>query len=191
MPEYAALPDSTYAHHLLRMVELAPNLKSLAIYSRNILDLDELDFPPSLRLRSLFLIGVSISSRKLLSLVEQSRETIRYIDLTLVKLNSGKCHERLMPLCSLSRLLYFRTDDGGYSLTGASSHMAHQFIPDPECSEKIETLSRLDLLALGNLQRQVNANRVAAGFPQFREFYYRHIDQPSVESMMEALRLHG
>lgn len=89
LPEYAALPNSTYAPHLFRMVENAPNLESLILSSVNILDFDSVTFPSTLCLKSLHLGGVSISSDVLLSLVNQSAHRLKYISFWLVKLKSG------------------------------------------------------------------------------------------------------
>ncbi|EYE96844.1 uncharacterized protein EURHEDRAFT_401268 [Aspergillus ruber CBS 135680] len=184
MLEYATFLNSTHAQHLIRMVELAPNFKSLAINSPNILDLDELDFPPSLRLRSLCLGGVSISSHKLLSLIEQSKKTIRYINFSPVKLKSGTWEQVLVQLCTLPRLLDFRTCNSGYSWRYG---LAPQLPPNPHCRLNIETVNPLDRCALGNLQRQVNANRIAAGFPSFTKSDYQYIDQLPLEIAMQYL----
>lgn len=184
MLEYATFLNSTHAQHLIRMVELAPNLKSLTINSPNILDLDELDFPPSLRLRSLCLGGVSISSHKLLSLIEQSKKTIRYINFSPVKLKSGIWEQVLVQLCTLPRLLDFRTCNSGYSWRYG---LAPQLPPNPHCRLNIETVNPLDRCALGNLQRQLNANRIAAGFPSFTKSDYQYIDQLPLEIAMQYL----
>lgn len=184
MLEYAAFLNSTHAHHLIRMVELAPNLKSLTVNIPNILDLDELDFSPSLRLQSLCLGGVSISSHKLLSLIEQSKETIRYINFSPVKLNSGTWQQALVQLCTLPRLLDFRTSRSGYSWRHG---LAPQLPPNSYYCLNIETVNPLDRCALGNLQRQVNANRIVAGFPPFTELDYQYIDQLPLETAMQYL----
>ena len=70
---------STYTSQLFRMVEIAPNLESFAIRSLNILDIDPLAFPSSIRLRCPCLGGVSVSSHALLPLLKQSAETIRQL----------------------------------------------------------------------------------------------------------------
>lgn len=186
LPEYAALPNSTYASRLFRMVEIAPNLKSLAIHSLNILDIDFLAFPSSLCLRCLSLSGVSVSCHILLSLIKQSVKNIRYINFSLVKLKSGTWQHVLLQMCQLPRLLDINIDYSGYSLTGSSSHLALRLLPDPECPQDIETVGLLDVPALGNLQRQVNANRIAVGLRPFPESDYRYINMSSLESMARS-----
>lgn len=146
LPEYAASPNNLHARQLTRMAEPAPNPEPSTINSRNILDLDALDFPPSFCLWSLHFGGVSIPWRKLLSLIGQSRETIRYIDMSLVKLNSGTWKQVLLPFCSLSRLLDFHIDQCGYP---AGSPLVPYLLPDTygagEAPANIEALSSFDL----------------------------------------------
>lgn len=64
-------------------------------------------------------------------------------------------------------------------------------LPPPDDPEDIETSNFLDIYALGNLQRQVNANRTAAGFSRISEYDYRHIQRGTLESAMEELSLGG
>lgn len=176
LPEYAALPNDNFASRLFRIAEIAPNLESLAIHSVNILDIDFLAFPYSLCLRSLCLGGVSISSDILLLLFDQSAKRIKYIDFWLVKLKSGTWQQVLLHMCKLPLLLDINIDFGGYSTTGSSSHLASRIAPDPHYRPNIETENSLDFSALGVLQRQVNSNRIAAGFQPFPDTDYRHIN---------------
>jgi hypothetical protein len=164
------------------MVELAPNLESLALRSVDILDIDSLVFPSSLCLRSLYLEGVSVSCHVLLSLVKQLPENIRFINFRLVKLKSGTWQRVLLEMRQLPHLLDINIDHSGYSLTGPSSDLALRVLPNPECPQNIETMNGLDEHALGDLQRHVNANRTAAGFRPFPESDYRHINKLSLES---------
>lgn len=181
LPEYAALPNGTYAPHLFRMVENAPKLESLILSSVNILDFDSVTFPSTLCLESLHLGGVSISSDVLLSLINQSAHKMKYISFWLVKLKSGTWQQVLLQLCKLPRLLDINIDYGGYTLTGSSSHLADRLLPSPECRPNIETMHTLDLTELGNLQWQVNSNRIAIGLQPFPDTDYRHINKPSLE----------
>lgn len=190
-PENAALPNEIYATHLFRLVELAVNLDSLAISCTDLLSLDNIQFGRSLRLKSLYLSGVAISSHTLLSLVEQCNESIRSVQLWLVKLNSGTWQHILLQMSKLPHLLDFAIGSSGYSLTGTSSNLATQLLPPPDDPEDIETSNLLDIYALGNLQRQVNANRTAAGFSRISEYDYRHIQRGTLESAMEELSLGG
>lgn len=176
LPEYAALPNDNFASRLFRIAEIAPNLKSLAIHSVNILDIDFLAFPYSLCLRFLCLGGVSISSDILLLLLDQSAKRIRYINFWLIKLKSGTWQQVLLHMCKLPLLLDINIDFGGYSTTGSSSHLASRIAPDPQYRPNIETENSLDFSALGVLQRQVNSNRIAAGFQPFQDTDYRRIN---------------
>jgi hypothetical protein len=180
VPEYAARPRSTHATQLFRIVEAAPNLESLALHSSSILDIDSLAFPRSLCLRSLYLGGVSISSHVLLSLINQSLENLRYSKFWVAQLKSGTWHEVLRQMCKLPHLLDINISRSSYSSTGSSSDLALKGLPVPDWPQHIETMDDLDVLALGNLQRHVNANRIAAGFRPFSEEDYRHIHEESV-----------
>lgn len=184
-PENAALPNNVYATRMLRMIEIAPNLQSLAIHSLDVLDIDFLAFPSSLCLRCLDLGGVSISCNNLLSLINQSIHSIRYINFSLVKLNSGTWRQVLVRMCQLPYLLDIIIDASGYSLTGTSSDLALGLLPERDCPQDIETIDSFDVPALGNLQRHVNSNRIAFGLQPFPETDYRHINGASLEYMLD------
>jgi hypothetical protein len=171
LPENAAYPNQAHASHLFRMVELAPNLKSLAIRSKDTLNLDDIKVPPSLRLRSLDLCSVSISAHTLLSLADQCREIIRYIDLLMVRLNSETWEHVLSQMCNLPHLVYFSIDCSGYSATGSSAHFK-----GPEDGTNIETSNMLDLVAMCDILQKVNVNRTAVGLEPFPET----IDNPQM-----------
>jgi hypothetical protein len=190
-PENAALPNDIYAIHLFRLVELAVNLNSLEICSTDLLSLDNIQFGRSLRLKSLDLTSVAVSSRTLLSLLEKCQESMRSVQLWRVELNSGTWQHVLLQMSKLPHLLDFAIGSSGYSSTGTSSHFALGFLPAPGKQQDIETTNFLDLHALGNLQRQVNANRTAAGISQISEFDYRHMQRQPLESVMEELSLGG
>ena len=190
-PANAALPNESYAIHLFRLVQAAINLDSLLIRCTDVLTLDNIEFSPSLRLKSLCLDGVSISSPKLISLVEQCKDTVKHIELYLVQLNSGTWQNVLMRISKLPRLQYFLIDSVGYSLTGSSSELAARLLPQPDNPADIETNNVFDLFALGNLQRQVNANRVATGLPPMSKSVYQHLDRWSLEFAMERFGIVG
>lgn len=175
LPEYAALPNHTYATRMFGMIEIAPNLQSLAIQSCNILDIDFVAFPSSLCLRSLDLGGVSVSCNNLLSLIDQSSERMSFLNFSIVKLNSGTWRQILVRMCQLPHLLDVNIDHSGYSLTGTSSDLALTILPEPDRPQNIETEDFPDLPALGKLQRQVNSNRIALGLRPFPESDYRHM----------------
>lgn len=189
LPEYAALPNNTYATRMFRMIEIAPNLQSLAIHSCDVLDIDFLAFPSSLCLRSLDLGGISISCNNLLSLINQSIERMSFLNFSHVKLNSGTWRQVLVRMCQLPHLLDVNIDHSGYSLTGSSSGLALRLLPLPECPQNIETEDSFDLPALGDLQRQVNSNRIVLGLRPFPETDYRHINSATLEFMLDSYRI--
>ncbi|KAL2819665.1 hypothetical protein BDW59DRAFT_164992 [Aspergillus cavernicola] len=172
---YSALPNETHAHFLFRLVELATNLKSLSIASTDILNLDDLNFSPSLRLRSLTLKSVSISSHTLLALIEQSNESITHIELQLVKLRSGEWQHILSQMRQLPNLVDLFIESSGYSLEGSSSHLSPGLLPPPDDPMDIETGNYEDIHALEALQHQVNMNRTAVGFAPVGVIEYRHL----------------
>jgi hypothetical protein len=189
LPEYAALPNNTYASRLFRLIEIAPNLRSLAVHSMDILNMDFLAFPPSLCLRNLCLLGVSVSCNCLLSLINQSSETMSYVNFSLIKLNSGTWRQVLLRMCHLPRLLDINIDHSGYSLTGSSSDLALRLLPAPDSPLNIETMYSFDEDALGNLQRQVNSNRIAFGLRPFPETDYRHIKSAAIDFVSDELHV--
>lgn len=177
-------PNEDDAVNLIRMVELAPGLRSLAIDGRNRFDIGYIGFADSLRLESLFLEEVSVSPSFFLSLVDRCQDSMRYMELARVRLKSGTWPQVLLPISDkLLRLLSFRIRGCGYSPDGTSSHLATKpFRPilGPE-PKHIETRESRDLHALGDLQRQVNATRAAAGEPAFGDDVFQCIPLPSVE----------
>jgi hypothetical protein len=183
LPEYAALPNNDNSFHLFKMVELAANLESLSIGSTDYLRFDPEPLSHN-RLRCLYLNSVTISSDSLLAFIFQSKDSMRFIELRLVKLDSGTWQHVLVELCRLPRLLDFAIESSGYSLTGSSSHLAPGFRPPIDDPKDIETHNHLDFYALGNLQRQVNTNRVAAGFEPAFDIRYSYINAPSLESRL-------
>lgn len=191
MPEYAALPNETYAPFLFKLIEPAINLRSLSIRSADILNLDPIKFSPSLRLRILYLSGVSISAHDLLSLVVQSRESLRTITLVVVKLNTKTWHHVLLEISKLPQLIDFHIDSSGYSSTGLSSHLAPGLglLPEPDNPSAIETLGHNDYPALDHLQRAVNANRVKSGLQPFSEYDYRYTKYDPLETQLQDLDL--
>jgi hypothetical protein len=171
--------------YLIRMVELASSLRSLAINGQNRFDIDSLGFRNSLRLEALVLEEVSASPSFFLSLVDRWQESMRFMELDRVRLKSGTWSQVLLPISDKLRLLGFRICGCGYSPDGTSSGLASKcrrrpiIGPDPS---HIDTKEPRDLHALGDLQRQVNANRTAAGEPAFGDDEYQCIGLPSAVS---------
>lgn len=176
LPEYTAVPNNSHATQMFQMIEMAPNLQSLSINSLNILNIDVLAFPSSLSLRSLDLMGVSFSCNQILTVLDQSVDRISYINFSRVYLNSGTWRHILLRMCHLRHLLDINIDSSGYSLNGTSSGLAITIFPHPECPRNIETEDSRDLDALGNVQRQVNLNRIAFRLRPFPDTDYKHIN---------------
>lgn len=135
LPEYASLPNNTYASRLFRIIEIAPNLRSLALHSLDILDIDFLAFPFSFCLGDLFLGGVSVSIQDLLSLINQYSERMSCVNFSRVEINSGIWLRVLLRMCQLPCLLDVNIDYSGYSLTGSSSDLALRLLPPPDASQ--------------------------------------------------------
>lgn len=183
LPQHAAFPNDTYVSYLYQMLEFAINLKSLSLSSTDSLDLDAVRFSSSVHLQSLTLSGISISAHTLLALIHQSQSTLEYILLKFIKLNSQTWEHVLLETAKLPRLTDFYVESGGYSKTGASAHLVTAAPLRPHRQPNIETYSKDDLLALGALQRTVNANRVRAGLEPYGTDYYLYIDNvPEIDA---------
>ncbi|PYH41640.1 uncharacterized protein BP01DRAFT_360132 [Aspergillus saccharolyticus JOP 1030-1] len=164
---YALLPNQAHAHWLFKMIRHASHLKSLSIAGSETLDLDGASFSRSLRLESIHLHRVSISSYKLLSLVEQCKDSIRHIELRQVQLNSGEWQHVLSRMTHLPGLVSFVIKSCGYSSTGAGAAYAHS--SGGSSAAVMKTTNSTEILALGALQRRVHENRVNCGRVPVRE----------------------
>lgn len=145
--ENAALPNPTYAKNLCKMVELAENLESLAVDSKDIINVDNMNLHKSIRLKTLSLERVSISAHVLISLIDQCENNITSIEFSRVELTSGTWENVLVRISRLSKLLNFWVVSGGYSRDGTSSHLRAS---SSNFGEDIETSDVLDTYALGN-----------------------------------------
>ena len=74
-------------------------------------------------------------------------------------------------------------------MTGASSNLRPGLLPPIDDPKEIDTNDWKDMHALGNLQRQVNANRKAAGLPEMTDYDYRRTEMQSLESFLEDMKL--
>lgn len=173
---------------MLVIAELAINVKFLSIQYTKPADIDTLKYHPSIRLRSLYIGGVFISHHVILSLLGQCKETIRFINLSNINLKCGTWHEILLHMCKLPRISWFLVSYCEYLDTGPTPHLRPPGFSD---RTDIYSLHPLDLPALGDLQRYVNANRVATGLQPFPKKEYQLIDHPSVEAVMESLGPEG
>lgn len=192
-PEYADTPNEMYESDFYQMIEPAISLQSLSIRNKDHLNLDSLDFSPSLHhLRSLTLSAVFISADKLLSLftmADQSTESkIKHIDFNIVKLSAGTWHHVLLGMSRLlPRLVEFKSESSGYSLIGSSADLV-PVLPDRgfATTYSIETDEAVDIAALGHLQRVVNENRIAAGLEPYTEDDFEYLGEPPLDLIQQV-----
>lgn len=177
----ALLNISDPSSYVFTILESARNLKTLEVSSAEVLNIDNVNFPPSLRLRFLSLAGVSVSANKLVSLVHQSMDDIRHISFHEVQLNSETWEDVIWRLtCVSPHLIDIYIQLCGYSITGLSSAFHERpdlgkmawsegFLPH------FETNHHRDLLALGHLQREVNLRRDVVGLEPFSVSEYQYL----------------
>lgn len=116
--------------------------------------------------------------------MERNHETLRSIFLWTVELKSRTWTNVLIQLCLHPQLEVFHMDSCGYSRDGKSSRWAPGLLPPIDDPQDIETLHLPDTFALGNLQRQVIANRHVKGLLEMGEFEYRHAKSEPVENIL-------
>jgi hypothetical protein len=166
LPAHAALPNDLHAAHLLRLVELAPNLAALRIGSTDVLPFYTVHFSPALRLTSLCLSLVLITFDHFRALIDQCKDHLKHIDLYLVQLQSGTWHTVLTQLRQLPHLIDVSINSCGYPATGPNAHLVG-ILPEPDNPKPLETLNFADYDGLDELREFVNANRVALGLDPF------------------------
>ncbi|RAK80008.1 protease inhibitor [Aspergillus fijiensis CBS 313.89] len=166
LPTHAALPNDLHAAHLLRLVELAPNLQALSISSTDILPFYAIHFSPALHLTSLCLSRVLITFDHFRALIEQCKDNLKHIELSLVQLHSGTWHAVLTQFRQLPHLIDFSINSCGYPATGPNAHLA-DMPPEPDAPEPLETMNSADYDGLGELKEFVNTNRTALGLDPF------------------------
>lgn len=164
--------DTSTSSQFFRMTESAYNLESLAIQSWNIVELDRLALPASLRLRSVRLLGVSISFSILLRLVGLESEGC---NLFMVKLKSGTWPQVFLHLRKLPRLVDFYLDYCGYSLP--CSHLGQGLPVDSEHGLENTAANFSDDSSLALLLKHVNSNRIARGLQPFDDTEYRSMPE--------------
>jgi hypothetical protein len=171
----------------------AINVKILSIRSMDPLNLDSVDFSPSLRhLQSFSLSGVSISADKLLSLFVMDNQftesKVRHVEFNIVKLTAGTWGQVLLGMSTLlPRLVDFTSESSGYSSTGSSAYLVpvHR---EYGMTYSMETGEALDIAALGHLQRVINGNRVKAGLKPYTEDNFEYLEEPPLE-MLQQIQL--
>jgi hypothetical protein len=179
-----AFPNHEYSAQFFELIQLAEELEYLRISCTHVLNMDTLDATHLYKLRSLELCRVKISHTMLLSIVKQNHETLRSIFLWTVELKSGTWTDVLIQLCLHPHLEAFHMDSCGYSRDGQSSKWSLGLLPPIDDPQDIETLHLPDTFALGNLQRQVIANRRANGLLEMGEYKYRHAKKEPVEEIL-------
>ncbi|KAJ6003145.1 hypothetical protein N7451_005692 [Penicillium sp. IBT 35674x] len=184
----ATLSNRTHALQLFRLLENVSSLQILVIKSANILDMDDVEWPSSMRLRQLTLEGISVSSYDLLNVLAQSANTLEEIDFCLVHLKTGSWVHVLFEMRNIPHLIDIVVRQCGYSATGLSSYMAFPFIPgraEQYTFKGIESLNAFDNPALEYLFLTVNGNRTAAGYPEFPESKFEGINTMPWKSIIE------
>lgn len=172
-----------YNLRLLDVAKQAVSLQSLTICDANVIDIDSITFHCSLPIRYLCLKRVFISSKTLLSFLDQCKGTIKCIELCEVWLKSGTWENVLSHISDFPLVLDARAMFCGRSYHDATGPFAVLYGPRVD-GPKTGTQDHLGNSSLGNLQRRVNANRVAAGMKPFSEDVYEWVGQTSPE--MEA-----
>ncbi|CDM29095.1 unnamed protein product [Penicillium roqueforti FM164] len=104
---YAQTNQQSCAAHLLSIAELSTSLTSLSLSSTNYLSIDRLKLGSTVRLQFLSLREVKISSQNLVNIIEQCSESMKYIELRHVKLETGTWREILSAMDSLPHLYDF------------------------------------------------------------------------------------
>jgi len=156
---YAQTNQQSHAYNFLRIVELSTSLDSLSLSSTNYLSIDRLRLGSTVRLRFLSLHRVKISSRNLTNVIEQCTESMQYIELRHVKIESGAWREILSAMDSL---LYLYDFDISVGETPIRSERFHSASTPSINAEDIQDpgLFGLDLVAFINLKQRIKLKRV-------------------------------
>jgi hypothetical protein len=155
-----------HAAHLLRLVELAPNLTALQISSTDVPPFKTIHFSPALRLTSLCLVRIVITFDHFRALIDQCKDHLKHIKLFFVQLHSGTWHAVLTQLRQLPHLIDVSINSCGYPATGPNAHLVG-ILPEPDDPEPPETMNFVDYEGLYELREFVNANRVTLGLDPF------------------------
>jgi hypothetical protein len=158
---YAQTNQQSCAIHLLRIVELSTNLTSLSLSSMNYLSIDRLELGSTVHLRFLSLRKVRISSRTLVNIIEQCNESMQYIELRHVKIESGAWGEILSAMECLPYLYDFDISVGETSIRSERFHSAST-VSFTAANVQDAGPFGLDHCALQNLKRRVKLKRAVA-----------------------------
>lgn len=157
------------------LIRGSPNLLSLQVCCAcTLILLKSFDSSLRLRLESLDLEDLEISSYHLLTLLEQSKESIRFTSLERIKLISGSWLHVLFQIKKNLNLIGF--------FFNLNDPYLYDFMEE-------EGLLREDIMFLmhviGDIQRQSNANRITAGLKPVPEKMYLYHDLEPLEEVME------
>ncbi|CAG8124962.1 unnamed protein product [Penicillium nalgiovense] len=155
---YAQTNQQSCAAHLLRIVELSTNLTSLSVSSTNYLSIDRLELDSTVHLRFLSLHKVRISSRTLVNIIEKCNESMQYIELKHVKIESGAWTEILSAMDSLPYLYDFDISVGETFIGSERFHPAPTLFFTAENVQDRGPFG-LDHSAFQNLKRRVKLKR--------------------------------
>jgi hypothetical protein len=121
---YAQTNQQSCATHMLRIVELSASLTSLSLSSTNFMSIDSLRLSSKACLRVLHLQKVKISSQNLVNLLEQSIDSMAYIEFKHLQIEPGSPREVFSVLNSLLCANDPGICDGGTPTRAERSHSA-------------------------------------------------------------------
>ncbi|EEA23136.1 hypothetical protein TMatcc_001997 [Talaromyces marneffei ATCC 18224] len=152
------------------LIKSSSNLLSLSILGDlTLISFVKFDLGLRLRLESLKLCELEITSYDLLALLEACKESMRFISLDYLELVSGSwLHVLVQIKKNLTKLntFFFMPSDPYLDELGSE---------DPE----FEVCFLWH--ALGDIQRQTNSNRIAAGLKPWTSKTYLHLNYPPLE----------
>jgi hypothetical protein len=178
--------DDPYLEGLDTLLETATNLFSLKVggfCEAFDLPVGDINCSQPLRLKSLNLERVYISSYELLGLLERCKDTVRSVKIDYVSLNAGSWLHVLTQIKKNLKLFDFLFFDWVISLD--KELRLSDTWPDYGFFRRDY---KLICLAIGDSQRQINANRLAEGFKRRSKKKFRALDFPPLESVMEKGR---
>ncbi|RAO70530.1 uncharacterized protein BHQ10_006542 [Talaromyces amestolkiae] len=171
--------------HLI--LKTAANLVSLevnsycSVYGSSV---KEYNFHQHLQLKSLNLVCVSITSYELLGLLEWCKDTIKSVAIGFLALNAGSWLHVLMQIKKNLKLLKFFFNEWNISRAKETEYGNYMW----RSLGKFRRDHELIGCAIGDLQRQTNANRIAEGLRPLSKEEYRELDLPTLESAIDDAR---
>lgn len=179
--------DNPHLQDLDTLLETATNLSSLNIggfCEVFNLPVGDIDCNQLLRLKSLELNFVFISSYELLGVLERCKDTIRFVKVDSVSLTKGSWLHVLMQIKNNLKLLDFYLFDWEISLNKELKNRGDIWLDYGFFRRDY----KLICLALGELQRQINANRLAEGLNRWPKKKFRSLGFLPLQFVMEKGR---